>query len=486
MNASEIRDQLSHPVLDCDGHWIEPAPIFLEFLHEQVGARGVERYLSNNVDGQRWYAESPEERQRARRARPGWWAHPARTIDRATAMVPGLLYERLGEFGIDFSLVYSSLGLGLFGYADDDLRNGAVRALNCMNAELFAPYRDRLAPVAVVCTRTPGEAVEQLEHAVETLGMKAIVVNGRNNRSVEGGGPRDLYVDTIGLDSPYDYDPFWQRCVELGVAVTDHAGAWEASSRRSPTNYVFNHVGHFAEAMASSAKALFLGGITRRHPSLPFAFLEGGVGFACSLLLDLEGHWEKRNVDALERDLRPTNVSPGEFRALYDRYSGGRMTGKADDVLAFMWYLTPNLSLDDLADREVDLDEFEAVAIGSAEQLRAEFTRNFYFGCEPDDVMTALAFDRRLDLGLKPVFGSDIGHFDVPDMSRVLEEAWELVEDGLIDERDFERFTFANGVALHTTLNPDFFAGTVLEEASRRVASASRPEPALERPVGHR
>ena len=33
------------------------------------------------------------------------------------------------------------------------------------------------------------------------------------------------YVDTIALDSPLNYDPFWQRCVDLGVAVLVGTGS---------------------------------------------------------------------------------------------------------------------------------------------------------------------------------------------------------------------------------------------------------------------
>ena len=36
--ATEIHDGLKHPVIDGDGHWMEPIPIFLECLRE-VGAR---------------------------------------------------------------------------------------------------------------------------------------------------------------------------------------------------------------------------------------------------------------------------------------------------------------------------------------------------------------------------------------------------------------------------------------------------------------
>ena len=63
------------------------------------------------------------------------------------------------------------------------------------------------------------------------------------------------------------------------------------------------------------------------------------------------------------------------------------------------------------------------------------------------------------------MFSSDVGHFDVIDMSEVLEEAYELVEDGLITEADFREFVFTNAARLHASLNRDFFKGTVVEDA---------------------
>ena len=111
------------------------------------------------------------------------------------------------------------------------------------------------------------------------------------------------------------------------------------------------------------------------------------------------------------------------------------------------------------------------ITFGNAVDLHAGMNPEFfYFGCEADDRMTAVAFDERLGTLLKPVFSSDVGHFDVTDMSAVLAEAWELVEDGLITEANFEEFTFGNAVDLHAGMNPEFFVGTVVEEAvaSRR------------------
>jgi hypothetical protein len=83
-----------------------------------------------------------------------------------------------------------------------------------------------------------------------------------------------------------------------------------------------------------------------------------------------------------------------------------------------------------------------------------------------------VAFDARLNpfgARLQAMFGSDIGHFDVVDMREVLIEAWELVDDKLIDENDFADFTFRNAVRMHGGMNADFFKGTVVEEQAGRV-----------------
>jgi hypothetical protein len=69
---------------------------------------------------------------------------------------------------------------------------------------------------------------------------------------------------------------------------------------------------------------------------------------------------------------------------------------------------------------------------------------------------------------LQAMFASDIGHWDVPDFRGVLGEAWELVEDGRLDEEAFRAFTFTNAANLFTATRPDFFAGTVVEDAVAR------------------
>ncbi|HEU4429123.1 MAG TPA: hypothetical protein VFT98_10235, partial [Myxococcota bacterium] len=134
------------------------------------------------------------------------------------------------------------------------------------------------------------------------------------------------------------------------------------------------------------------------------------------------------------------------------------------------------------------LDEWQACGIRRAEDIRDQFVPSFFFCCEADDPGVALAFDARNPFGAKlnAMFSSDLGHWDVPDMTEILGEAFELVHHGFIDERAFRDFVFANPVRFYTRLNPDFFAGTRVEADAKKLLAAdarsSEPRGARPRP----
>ncbi len=472
--SARVRASLSHPVIDCDGHWLEPTPVLIDYVR-RVGGQDCADAMSNmqrDYGSREWYGADAGERLRRRWMRPAWWAFPANTLDRATSMLPRLLYDRLDQFGIDFSIILptrTSLGEGV---PDAELRRKMVRAMNVMHAELFAPFADRITPAAAIPTNTPDEAVEEAEYVVKELGLKVAMISGSLRRPIPAyassdSDPRSVpfFVDNLALDSSHEYDPMWKAFVDLGLAPMTHSGALGWPDRSSPHNFVFNHLGHFASAAHSFARALYLGGVLARFPSLKFAFLEGGVGWARNLCSDLAAHWEKRSRNPMLENLRPTNIDVAELTGLIREFGGPEMTSRIDELIESIDMAFPGDSLEELTERELDLDDFAAAMVNSRQDVVEMFSRNFYFGCEPDDPMTALAFDERLGPRLKPLFGSDISHFDVTDMRTVLEESWDLVKHGLIDERAFRELTFENAVSLHAGMNPNFFKGTVVEKS---------------------
>jgi predicted TIM-barrel fold metal-dependent hydrolase len=473
--SSRVRANLSHPVIDSDGHLQEFTNLLrADILDEALELGGPA--LAKRVEGQPtltidefmrydWNLMTDEERRDRWIACPAWWAQPTSTVDRATSYLPALLYERLDEIGLDYSVLYPSMGLTLGSIEDEDVRRLACRVYNRTYAELYRPYADRLAPVAMIPTVNPQEAVEELDHAVRTLGYKAIALHHvrRPIPAVERVAPAvsgfARRLETYGIDSEHDYDPFWSRCLELGVPVGFHASEQSWGSRRSPSRYAYNHIGAFAQAAESICKSIFMGGVTRRFPGLNFAFLEGGVGWACMMFADMVSHWEKRGRDGI-RKLDPANLDVERFMALVDEYGSETMRANRGRVDQFM--RRPE-------HRPADLDDWRECGIESLDDFRTLFVEPFYFGCEADDPINAWAVHAEMNpIGatLRTLFSSDIGHWDVSDMAHVVDEAYELVERSLYTPAQFEAFVFSNPVEFYCRSNPTFFDGTRVESAA--------------------
>lgn len=461
-SSREIRDALDHPVIDADGHIIEFLPAVRDFLVEEGGRKLAEEFDQVVAAGRALESMSLDERRALGAFKLTWWPYPAEnTLDRATGMLPGLLYDRLDEFGIDFAVLYPTMGLTGMVLEQPDLRRASVRAFNRCAAEMFAPYADRLTPVAMIPMNEPGEALDELDYVVNELGLKATLLSGLVYRPLtsDGNAPRGArWVDTFGPESPYDYDPVWSKCVELGVAPTFHSSAMGWGSRISQTNYVYNHLGNFAQAGEATCRSLFMHGVPDRFPDLRCGFLEGGVAWAANLYSDLIGHFEKRGVPGVHA-YDPDRIDRDQIRALFDSHGSERFKKHLDEL---------EDGLSHLSEPGLFRDDFAGTGIERAEDIKRVFETNFRFGCEADDPMNAVGFNRSINpLGaqIRAIFSSDIGHWDVTDMSETVEEAWELVDDGLITADDFRDFTFTNAATLYAEANPKFFAGTCVADA---------------------
>jgi len=472
--SAAVRERLSHPIIDSDGHVAEFEPALFDALRRVGGSDMADRFkaMSDSPLRFRWYNLTPEERRIQRVPRPHWWVHPTRnTLDRATSSLPRLLHERLDEMGLDFTIIYPSIGLFALHLPDDELRRTACRAWNQLHAEIYRPYSDRMTPVALIPMNSPEEAIAELDYAVGTLKLKAIVMAGWTRRPLDTSSqwPAEakrygFWIDTFALDGAYDYDPVWQRCIDLRVAPAFHSPSAGFGMRNSISNFMYNHIGHFAASAEAICKAIFFGGVTRRFPELRFSFLEGGAAWATSLYNDLLGHWDKHNRNYVA-NFDPRNLDRDLLSKLFREYGndyGEAMLAKlGEDESQLLWG-----SREEDPTKQSDIDEWIRAGIESREDIRDRFVPKFSFGCEGDDRMTALAFNPKLNATgsrLSAIYSSDLGHFDLPDMRDAAYEAWELVEHGLITEEDFRDFVFVNAVRAKTDMNPDFFKGTRVE-----------------------
>ena len=483
-SPSEVRSGLNHPIIDGDGHWVEYTPVFAERMRKVAGDKAAEGFLASARRIPDALKLSIAERKQRGVAMEGYWTRQTtNTVDRATAMMPRMLYDRLDELGIDFGIIYPTAGLSVPRIADDETRRAVVRGFNIVTAEYFAKLSDRLTPAAVIPMHTPDEAIVELEFATKQLGAKVGMFGGSFPRPIpeaKGANPVAarfaVTYERIGLDSDHDYDPVWQKCRELGVAPTFHAGGRGFGLRNSPSNFTYNHIGHFAAAGHALAKGLFLGGVTRRFPDLNFAFLEGGVGWGCQLFADLIEHWERRGRDGIAY-MDPKKLDRSLLRSLVDKYGYVDIGAELDRRGGW-----PSADEDEPTGGVSVLDDFAACNITRKEDWIALYAKPYYFGCEADDRMNVTAFGRANPFGarINAIFSSDIGHFDVPDMLSPVPEAYELVEDELITPDDFRDFTFANAVRLWGQQNPHFFEGTRVAKAAAELLSVAPARAAAE------
>src|SRR5712671_1837429 len=217
--ARKLHGSLSHPIIDADGHWVEYLPHMRAEFRRIGGDTAVEAldFASRRIPTS--LGMSVAERSRRRIGQEAFWFLPTRnTLDRATAMMPRLLYERLDDLGLDFCVVYPTAGLGYYRLPPEQLRRALCRAYNVFTAEQFRPFNDRIIPAAIIPMYSPEEAIEELEFASRQLGYKVVMMGSLIRRPipalVEEHPEAAKFVewyDPIAIDSEHDYEPVWAK-----------------------------------------------------------------------------------------------------------------------------------------------------------------------------------------------------------------------------------------------------------------------------------
>ena len=175
VKVQQVKDQLSHPIIDNDGHMIEFLPYVIDILEDVAGAGIAKTYSDYMAPTDR--GDSAETRRARRMPRGSFWPFPAaNSLDRATGMLPGLLYERMPEIGIDFSVILPSCGLDAVMFEDEELRRATSRAFNIYFSSILSDFSSRMTPAALIPAFTPEEAIAELEYAVNELGVRAAMV----------------------------------------------------------------------------------------------------------------------------------------------------------------------------------------------------------------------------------------------------------------------------------------------------------------------
>jgi uncharacterized protein len=282
-----MREQ--YQIIDADGHVMEPDGMWCDYIDPRFRDRAPRRasaagqdWAQMLVDGEPIYRNYPDDLVAAfHKNTIEWYGEFA-----ACGFDPPSQVRALDLQGIDISYLYPSLGLGVVAIDGQDPRLAAAicRAYNRWLAEFCSHAPGRLKPVALLSLHDVGLAVAELDYAVTTLGMRAVMLrpNMVNGRSV--GHPATM--------------PFWDACAGHGVSVSFHEGCHTrlpaAGADKFTTHFGMHACCHPMEQMMAFV-ALVEGGVMERHPHLCFAFLEAGCGWVPYFLWRLDDleyrHW---------------------------------------------------------------------------------------------------------------------------------------------------------------------------------------------------
>ena len=153
------------------------------------------------------------------------------------------------------------------------------RACNDEVHRMSLEYPDRLTGLAILPMQDIGAAIEELDRAVNTLGLKGAMIGDHVNQTM--------------YDDPR-FGPFWAAAEQMGAVILLHQASPTITKGRIDRYHLSNTVGNPTERTLDFA-ALVFGGVMDAYPDLKICLAHGG-GYACFAAGRMDWGWRWRPV----------------------------------------------------------------------------------------------------------------------------------------------------------------------------------------------
>ena len=135
------------------------------------------------------------------------------------------------------------------------------RLYNETNATFAQTSNGRFIPVATVPMQSSRAAVEELDYAVKTLGIRMVEI-GTN-------------INGLNLDEE-SFRPFFARAAELGILIQLHPHQDQVAGKERLSKYFLSNLIGNPMDTAIAAASLIFGGLLERYPTLNVCLVHGG------------------------------------------------------------------------------------------------------------------------------------------------------------------------------------------------------------------
>jgi predicted TIM-barrel fold metal-dependent hydrolase len=234
--------------------------------------------------------------------------------------------------GVEAEVLYTTLGMTLFGLHDADMQRACFKAYNDWLAEFCSHDRNRLIGAALISLEDLGEGVKELERA-RRIGLKGAMIWGAPPR-----------------ERPYtskEYDPFWAAAQELEMPLSLHVitgkkpPKTEADREKVRTardqSFVRGYMNLIHEVQRSLTDIIF-GGVMMRFPKIRIVSAENDTGWIAHYMYRMDHAFDKFGALMADKlDMKPSEYVRRNVWATFQDDPIGPMLFKFFGGDNFMW-----------------------------------------------------------------------------------------------------------------------------------------------------
>jgi predicted TIM-barrel fold metal-dependent hydrolase len=289
-------------VIDCDSHVMEPADLWQRYLEPKFRDRAIRIEKRDGIE--HLIIGEQSVLQGVLAGLGGAHRTPAELFAGGLSYADGCepaSYEpqarvaMLDAWGVDYGVLFPTVGILPFPVEDNDLATAYCRAYNRWQKEFLEGARNRVVPIALLNWHDVEGAARELRHCIEA-GFKGVFVPPE---VIDGRRPSDPHFDRL-----------WSLCQEAGIPGCFHVivrfrpgssafPSWYESKPGSIFTFGLGATGQIMPALAAMVTDLLF----ERFPKLKIVSVEAGCGFAAYLMDRLD---EKHARFGLPQTLKPS------------------------------------------------------------------------------------------------------------------------------------------------------------------------------------
>ena len=232
--------------------------------------------------------------------------------------------------GIQAEVLYTTLGMPLFGLDDSDLQRACFSVYNDWVAEFRSHDPKRFYPIALVSLEDISAGVRELERAAK---------NGLRGAMIWGVPPED---------KPYQsdiYDPFWAAAQELEMPLSLHVvtqrnqkGKGRGVGNIGGMGFLLGTMGPVYQVQRSLSSFIF-GKVFERFPRLRIVSAENDSGWIAHFMYRLDHMYDKFGTmsDQTRLEVKPSAYVRRNVWATFQDDMIGPMIHKYFGEDNFMW-----------------------------------------------------------------------------------------------------------------------------------------------------